>query len=223
LSTVRAVLCGVVSVLVMASPAHAGSGSSNGVTVAVEDVVWSGYDCVTHPVSVSVDAADHIGWVLAVQAGPTGRQRLDSTAFIGVGPSVTSGGLLLCPADSAGPWTVNVSGRVGLTTQTNFAVGFNVSKAPTATTLESARRTEVGTKVRGDVSAGTWSGRAGVRVKGRKNGRWVVLGHTYPRKDGRFRFVTPKSVSRVRVDYLGDDVTQPSSAGPRRISTSSSR
>jgi hypothetical protein len=217
------VLCGVVWVLVMASPAHAGSGSSNGVTVTVEDVVWPGYDCVTHPLSVSVDAADHIGWVLAVQAGPTGRQRLDSTAFIGLGPSTARDSLLLCPADSTGPWTVNVSGRVGLTVQTNFAVGFNVSKAPTSTTLESARRTDVGTKVRGGVTAGTWPGRAGVRVNGRKNGRWVVLGHTYPRKDGRFRFVTPKRVSRISVDYLGDDVTEPSQAGPQRISTSSSR
>lgn len=212
----------MLTVLLVASPAHAGSGSSSGVTVSVDDVVWSGYECVMHPVTVSVDALNLIGWVVAVQAGPTGGQRLDAVAFSGRGPVQTAGSLLLCPTDSTGPWTVNVTSRVGLT-QGSFALGFAVSRAPTTTTLESVRRTEVGTKVRGEVIAGTWPGRASLEVSGRKNGRWRVLGHTNPRKDGRFRFVTPRTVNRVSVDYLGDDATEPSSAGPLRVSTSSSR
>ena len=212
---------GLTAVLVVASPAHAGSGSSDGVTVTVNDLVWPGYACVTQPVTVNVDAGNLVGWLVAVQAGPTAGSRLDSVAFAGFGTESIGGGLLLCPADSDGPWTAKVTGRIGLST-VDFAVGFLVSKAVTAATIDVARRTPVGTRVRGEVLAGSWAGRGTVKVSGFEDGRWRVLGRTYARKDGRYRFVSPKRVARVYVEYLGDNATLASQAGPRRVSTSSS-
>jgi hypothetical protein len=210
--------------LFAAAPAHADQGSADGISVSVDDVVLTGYSCTTTTVTVRTDVADWAGWTAAVVGGPAGGGRLDAVGFGGRGPATMTGSLLICPADSVGPWTVSVDTRVVLT-QSKFTVGFTVEQVPTSTVIDTARLKASSVRVRGSVL-----GHNGVRprgpvaIRGLRKGKWRALGHTYPRPSGTFRFVAPRNVTRVRAEYGGDTVTEKSQARARveRISTSSS-
>ena len=210
------ILAGVCAgVLLAASPAYAGSGGADGVTVTVPDVVFASYDCQSAPVQLTVAVGDLAPWVVGVSAAPVGKKQLDAVAFSGQGPMVATGSLLMCPADSAGAWTAEVTSRV-LVTQSRFSVAFEVRQLSTTTTLTRVRNTDTGVKVRGTVIAQNGlAGRAPLKIRGlRKNG-WRTLGHTAARKNGEFRFVWPKSAKSVIVDYPGDSVTLSSQARAR--------
>ena len=207
------VLAGVCAgVLLAASPAAAGTGGADGVTVTIPDVLFASYDCQSAPVQVNVAVSDLALWAVAVSAAPAGKSQLDAVAFTGRGPMVATGSLLMCPADSAGSWTASVTSRV-LLTQSRFTVPFEVRRLATTTTLTRVRNTDTGLKVKGTVLAQNGlAGRAPLTVRGlRKNG-WRTLGHTAARKNGEFRFVWPRSARSVAVIYPGDAVTVASDA-----------
>ena len=207
------ILAGVCAgVLLAASPAYAGSGGADGVTVTIPDVVFASYDCQSAPVQLTVAVADLAPWAVGVSAAPVGKKQLDAVAFTGQGPMVATGSLLMCPADSAGAWTASVTSRV-LLTQSRFNVDFEVRKLSTTTTLTRVRNTDTGLKVTGVVIAQNGlAARAPLKIRGlRKNG-WRTLGHTAARKSGEFRFVWPKSAKSVVVSYPGDSVTLSSQA-----------
>lgn len=213
------------AVVVGGTPAVAAQAAAGGITVAVADVELIGYACTTTTVTVTVDTAPLAGWTVAVVAGTAAAPRLDAVGFAGRGPATSTGSLLVCPSDGSGDWTATVDTRVVLT-QNRFTVGFVVSRLPTETTISSARVKASSVRVKGAVSAGMSDrARGPLAVSGLRKGTWRKLGHTYARKDGGFRFVAPRSVTRVRVDYAGDSVTLPSRAAARakRVSTSSSR
>ncbi len=195
----------------IAGPAQAGSGGNDDVTVTISDVVLAGYACTTAPVDLAVDVPTWAGWAVSVVAAPTGSARLDAVGFGGRGPGSMQGSLLICPADSAGPWTAAVTSRVLLSTS-EFTVTFDVGKQPTSTVLTRVRSSNSIVRVRGSVlSAGGFAGRAPLSVQGlRPNGKWRLLGHTAAGRKGVFRFAAPVGVRAVRVDYPGDDVTLPS-------------
>jgi hypothetical protein len=161
---------------------------------------------------------------VAVVGGPAGQGRLDAVFFAGRGPASSTGSLLICPADSVGPWTATVDMRVVLT-QSQFTVGFTVDQVTTSTVIDSARLKASSVRVRGTVL-----GQDGVRprgpvaISGLRKGKWRALGNTYPRPRGTFRFVAPRKVTTVRAEYVGDTVTERSQARARvkPISTSSS-
>ncbi len=199
-------------VLLASSPAHAGTGGADGVTVTIPDVLFASYECQTAPVQLTVSAPSLVPWAVGVSAAPVGKKQLDGVAFSGQGPMVATGSLLMCPADSAGAWTASVTSRV-LLTQSQFTIGFEVRKLATTTALSRVRNTDTGLKVKGTVLAQSGLvGRAPLKVRGlRKNG-WRTLGHTAARKSGQFRFVWPKSATSVIVEYPGDTVTLPSEA-----------
>lgn len=202
-------------VMLGVSPAHAGSGSAGGISVTIPDVVLASYDCTVAPVTVSVSADPLQGWTAAVTAGPTGKDRLDAVGFAGRGPAQVNGTLLMCPADSVGPWTATVDSRVVLT-QSQFTVGFSVRQLTTTTSLVSVRTNGTVVRARGTVVAENGiPGRASVAIRGKRNGTWRLLGHTEATEDGRFRFVAPRRVTQVRAEYLGDSVTEPSQAQMR--------
>lgn len=218
-----ALLCAVI-IAVPVAPARAGTGGADGITVTIADVVLSGYGCSSAQVTVRA-AAPVIGpWVLAVSAGPVGRDPLDRLAFAGIGAGELSGPLLVCPADSSGDWVATVDSQT-LTGRRTYPVAFTVRKLSTTTTVRSARATRTTVRVKGSVTAENGvPGRATLAVRGLRDGIWRLLGYTNARDDGRFRFVAPGRVRRVLVEYQGDAATMPSSAGTKvaRISTSSS-
>lgn len=217
------ILAGVCAgVLLVSSPAYAGSGGADGVTVTIPDAVFASYDCQTAPVQLTVAVSDLAFWAVGVSAAPSGKKQLDAVAFSGQGPMNATGSLLMCPADSAGTWTATVSSRV-LLTESQFTVAFEVRKLATTTVVTKVRKTDSGLKVRGTVFAENGLvGRAPLTVRGlRKNG-WRTLGYTAARKSGQFRFVWPKSAKSVVVIYPGDSVTTSSEARATVPSTSSS-
>ncbi len=199
-------------VMLAATPAYAGSGGADGVTVTIPDVLFASYDCQSAPVQLTVAVGDLAPWVVGVSAAPTGKTQLDGVAFSGQGPMVATGSLLMCPADSAGAWTASVTSRVVLT-QSTFAVPFEVRKLSTTTTVTRARNADTGLKVRGTVIAQNGlAGRAPLTIRGLRANGWRTLGHTAARKNGDFRFVWPKSARSVIVKYPGDTVTLSSEA-----------
>ena len=207
------VLVGVCAgVLLVASPAHAGSGSTDGVTVTVPDVLFANYECQSAPVELTVSVSALIPWAVGVSAAPTGTKQLDAVAFTGQGPVSAAGSLLMCPADSAGSWTATVTSRV-LLTQSQFSLPFEVRKLSTSTELTRVRTTDTGLKVKGTVFAQNGLvGRAPLTIRGLRKKGWRTLGHTATRKSGSFRFVWPKSAKSVVVIYPGDNVTLSSEA-----------
>ncbi len=128
-----AVLAG--TMLLAAAPAHADQGSADGISVTIDDVVLNGYSCTTTAVTVRADVPDWAGWTVAVVGGPAGQGRLDAVFFAGRGPASSTASLLICPADSVGPWTATVDTRVVLT-QSQFTVGFTVDQVSTTTAGE---------------------------------------------------------------------------------------
>ncbi len=136
--------------LFAAAPAHADQGSADGISVTIDDVVLTGYSCTTTTVTVRTDVADWAGWTVAVVGGPAGRGRLDAVVFGGRGPASLTASLLICPADSVGPWTVTVDTRVVLT-QSQFTVGFTVDQVSTTTVIDTARLKASSVRVRGSV------------------------------------------------------------------------
>ena len=61
------ILAGVCAgVLLAASPAYAGSGGADGVTVTIPDVVFASYDCQSAPVQLTVAVADIAPWAVGV-------------------------------------------------------------------------------------------------------------------------------------------------------------
>ncbi len=217
-----AVLAG--TMLLAAAPAHADQGSADGISVTIDDVVLNGYSCTTTAVTVRADVPDWAGWTVAVVGGPAGQGCLDAVFFAGRGPASSTASLLICPADSVGPWTATVDTRVVLT-QSQFTVGFTVDQVSTTTAIDTALLKASSVRVRGSVRGdGGVRPRGPVAISGLRNGTWRALGHTYPRPSGTFRFVAPRNVTRVRAEYGGDTVTEKSQARARveRISTSSS-
>lgn len=201
--------------LLTGSPAHADTGGVDGLSVSIGDVALAGYECATAPVTVAADVPAWAGWTIAVVAAPSGTQRLDAIGFQGRGPGADNGSLLICPADSVGTWTATVTTRV-LLTRNQFLVGFTVTPLSSSTTITTARSVNSSVKVRGSVLASNGiAGRAALAVSGLRNGKWRRLGHTYARKSGKFRFVTPRKAARVRVSYVGDAVTTSSNAVAR--------
>ncbi len=206
------------------TPAQAAQTTVGGITVNVADVELGGYACTNTEVIVTVDVAPLAGWTVAVVAGTSTASRLDTIGFAGRGPTTTAGTLLVCPADGSGEWTATVDSRV-LLTQNQFTVGFVVTRRATETTISSARVKASSVRVKGAVTAGMSDrARGPLAISGLRKGTWRALGHTYARRDGRFRFVAPRTVTRVRVDYAGDTVTLPSraKAPAKKVSTSSS-
>lgn len=212
------------SLVLAAAPAHADSGPDGQISVSIADVTLTGYACTTTAVTVRAEVAQWAGWTAAVVAAPTAGSRQDAAAFAGRGPSTSTGALLICPAGAQGPWTATVDTRVVLS-RSRFAVGFSVTRLGTRTEIVSARLKASSVRVKGRVLTNNdLRGRAALRIAGSRAGRWRLLGHTYARQDGRFRFVAPRTVSVVRVQYLGDAVTLPSQARTRTqtVNTSSS-
>lgn len=211
------------SLALAATPAHADEAGDGQISVSIADVTLTGYACTTTTVTVRAEVPQWAGWTAAVVAAPTGGSRQDAVAFAGRGPTTSTGTLLICPAGAQGQWTANVDTRVVLT-RSSFVVGFSATRLTTRTDIVTARVKSASMRVKGRVLAdNAVRGRAALRVSGLRKGRWRVLGHTYVRENGRFRFVAPRTVSRVHADYLGDAVTLPSQAGSRTrvISTSS--
>lgn len=210
MDSVRIPLAVATCVMLAAGPVHAGTGTSGPVTVSVNDATWTSYDCQTTTVTLTVTLAEYQPWVTTIQASPDGRSRLDATAFADIGSNVMTKSLLICPADSNGPWTAVVQTRL-LSETIQFSVPFTVSKVASTTTLNRARYKNKVLRVSGSVlGVNGIAGRASIAVLRLRDGTWRTMGHTNANRNGVFRFLAPKKAEQVRVDYLGDSVTLPS-------------
>jgi hypothetical protein len=206
------VVVAVAVVMLTASPAHAGTGSSGPVSATVQDATWTSYDCQTTQATISVSVEEYVPWLATIQASPDGKSQLNAAAFADIGSNTMTQPLLICPLDSNGAWTARVQTRF-LTETVSFTVPFTVSQLTTTTTVSKARWRNDVLRVTGSaIAANGMAGRASLAVARLRNGTWKTLGHTNANRNGVFKFLAPRRAEQVRVTYLGDSVTLGSQA-----------
>jgi len=186
--------------LAFAGPASATTGSASAgslsVTFTVNDVAFTGPECIEAPVQVDYSGSGS----LELAASKEGSSNTISTYSYSPQAGTVTEGLQVCPyIDGAGTYFIRGSIE-GDDANASLPEGlsFVVSTAPTKVSRLRARQPGRNLTIKGRVTALSDRGNIGVqtevKLQGRLSkkaggtGKWVTLGTVYPNEFGTFKF-----------------------------------
>lgn len=194
------IAAGVAFACLVAQPALAGTGTASAgsltVTITVDDVTFTGPECIKAPVRVTYSGPGSVD----LAASQEGSSNTLTAYSYSSEPGTVVDGIQVCPAlDGAGTYIIRgtVTGE-DVSAPLPAGVSFNARTAPATLGGLQARQTRDTLTIKGRATAQSNRGQIGaqgeVTLQGKLpksaggKGKWITIGTAYPDEFGRFTY-----------------------------------